>query len=201
MRPLLSTPALPNNDSVTGASVGSVVQRQMRIEDGQKRDRLDRGREQADAAIEQTRARRVQQPQRSVPSTPRRSHARACTRPAGERRTCAAPPTRPRTRRRRGRCSTIGERRWVGEVVRVQIVSEHRDRASARNGLPRRRCTRRAVPARRPTVAARGRPRAPPPTPPTPSDGTAHARPLAVGRSLILSSWHTPRSSDSCRCA
>ena len=37
----------------------------MRVEDGQERDGLDRRREQADGAVEQARARRVQQPQRA----------------------------------------------------------------------------------------------------------------------------------------
>ncbi len=64
MRPLRRTPAVPSSESVAGASVGSVVERQVAVEDGQERDRLDRGGEQAERPPEQTRAGQVQQPQR-----------------------------------------------------------------------------------------------------------------------------------------
>ncbi len=101
----------------------------MRVEDGQERDRLDRGREQADRAAEQARAGRIQKPQRS--------HAEHC---GGDARKRVTPSrvlregvhraARASVGEREQEVQHIGERRRVGEVVRVEaVLFEHRHRA------------------------------------------------------------------------
>ena len=101
-----------------------VVERQMRVEHRQERDRLERGGEQARAARQQPRAGHVQQPQRHDAEhrgrDPRqRVHLAGIGVERMQGALAAAVPDREQD------VQQIGERRRVGEVVRVQTAFEH----------------------------------------------------------------------------
>ncbi len=104
-----------------------VVERQVRVEDRQERDRLDRRRQQAHGAAEQARARPVQQPQREHAERAR-GDARERVHLARVIREGVAHAARAAVGDREQVVQHVGEARRVGEVVRVQVVPEHRHR-------------------------------------------------------------------------
>ena len=107
---------------------GHVVEREVRVEDGQEGDRLDGGGEQADATSEQPRAGGIQQPQGDRRRAGRRRRARACRRSAGCSSKARRTPARPPYHDGEQVVQQIGEGGRVGEVVRVEAgVLEHRD--------------------------------------------------------------------------
>ncbi len=165
-----------------------VVEREVRIEDGQERDRLDRRRQQADAAAEQARAGRIQQPQRGAAEhgggdAGERVHLGRVVRERVHR------PRRAAVGEREQEVQHVGERGRVFEVVGVEaVVFEHRDRARQEMvGLVG------VVGVRQPLAHA-------PQAQHEAADQDCRQRgprPPAGD----LNSWHRPRSSGSCRCA
>ena len=150
---------MPHSDSATGASVGHVVEREVRVEDRQERDRQQRRGEQADAAVEQPRAGEVQQPhgERADDGGGDARDDEDLGRVRSRRRSTT--PARPPNHDREHDVQQVRVGGRVDEVVRVPAVPEQPDRARARSARSRRRCRRTAGPARRPTGAGRARPR------------------------------------------
>ena len=108
---------------------GHVVERQVRVEDGQEGDRLDGGGEQADATPEQPRAGGIQQPQ-GTDAEQGGGYARERVDVGGVLLEGAQDPLSPAVPRVEQVVQQIGEGGRVCEVVRVEAaVLEHRDGA------------------------------------------------------------------------
>jgi hypothetical protein len=159
----------------------------VRVEDRQEGDGLDRRREQADAAAEQARTGRIQKPQRRG-AEHGGGDARERVDVAGVQREGLLHARPTPVEEGEQEVQQIGERRRVGEVVRVQVVPEHRHRARHEMvGLV--------------GVVNVGQPLpdAPQAQSQTTREHCRQPRPCPPARDL--SSCHRSRSSGSCRCA
>ncbi len=105
---------------------GGVVEREMAVEHGQKRHRLERRREQAHPAAEEARAEQVEQPHRAG-AEQRDDDARHEENMVWVRGVFAQHAVVAAEPHHEHRVQHVGERGWVYEVVRVQPAGGHRD--------------------------------------------------------------------------